>query len=245
MRLYGLIGFPLTHSFSKRYFSEKFAREGITDCRYELFPLREIEELPGLIDAHPGLRGLNVTVPHKKSVIQYLHSTGGIPSGLRACNCIRVREGRLVGYNTDWIGFEKSFTPLLGPEHRNVLVLGQGGAAEAVIFVLEKLGLRYSVVSRVLHGRAQFRYEDLDAGVIETHEVIINTTPVGMYPDAESAPAIPYEAITPRHLLFDLVYNPAQTIFLKKGAGQGAATANGELMLVIQAEESWKIWEGE
>lgn len=242
MRLFGLIGYPLTHSFSKKYFTEKFEKEGLDDCRYELFPIESITELPGLISQHPELEGLNITIPYKKQVLPYLNHTAFIPAGLEACNCILFSEGQLIGYNTDVVGFRESLRPVLRPDQQSALVLGNGGATAAVIFSLQQLGISYHIVSRALQPGSDFTYQDLDQSIIQSHPIIINTTPVGMYPNEEYCPDIPYESINERHLLFDLVYNPAQTLFLRKGAERGATIKNGEDMLLLQAEESWKIW---
>lgn len=242
MRLFGLIGYPLTHSFSKKYFTEKFEKEGLDDCRYELFPIESITELPGLISQHPDLEGLNITIPYKKQVLPYLNHTAFIPAGLEACNCILFSEGQLIGYNTDVVGFRESLRPVLRPDQQSALVLGNGGATAAVIFALQQLGISYHIVSRALQPGSDFTYQDLDQSIIQSHPIIINTTPVGMYPKEEYCPDIPYESIDERHLLFDLVYNPAQTLFLRKGAERGATIKNGEDMLLLQAEESWKIW---
>lgn len=242
MRLFGLIGYPLTHSFSKKYFTEKFEREGLRDCRYELFPIESISDLPGLIRQHPELEGLNITIPYKKQVLTYLDQRDFIPAGLEACNCIHLSEGRLTGYNTDVVGFRESLRPMLRTDQQSALILGNGGATAAVIYALAELGISYHIVSRELQKGSHFTYRDLDAAIIQSHPVIINTTPLGMYPQTDQCPDIPYDAIDERHLLFDLVYNPAQTLFLRKGAERGATIKNGEDMLLIQAEESWKIW---
>lgn len=242
MRLFGLIGYPLSHSFSEKYFTEKFEREGITDCRYELFPIRSIHELKQILKHTPGIEGLNVTVPYKQVVLRYLTSTINIPEGVKACNCIKIQKDSLHGYNTDCIGFEKSFLPLLKPHHKKALVLGNGGSAEAVVFVLKKLGFNFSIVSRAIHDESTFTYKDINDKIIKEHTLIINTTPLGMYPDSNSCPDIPYQSISDKHLLYDLVYNPAKTLFLQKGEVRGAAIKNGEEMLILQAEESWKIW---
>ena len=241
MRLFGLIGYPLTHSFSRRYFTEKFEREGIPGCRYELFPLERIEELPALLAQYPELEGLNVTIPYKKEVLRYL-DTSTLPPGLAACNCIRIRQGRREAYNTDFLGFEKSLVPLLQPQHRQALVLGNGGATEAVVYALRRLGIGFAIVSRALHGGSTLTYDQLTPAIIKTHTLIINTTPLGMHPHTDECPKLPYGSIGTEHLLYDLVYNPAQTLFLQKGKAQGAAVKNGEEMLVLQAEESWSIW---
>jgi shikimate dehydrogenase len=244
MRLFGLIGYPLSHSFSKKYFTEKFAREGIAGCAYELFPLTTINELEDLLSANPQLQGLNVTIPYKQQVLPYVHSREGIPEGMGACNCIRISEGRLYGFNTDTIGFEKSFSPFLRPWHQKALVLGNGGAALAVVHVLKKLAIEYKIVSRQLREGSALTYADLTKETIEEHTVIINTTPLGTYPNIHDCPPIPYDHITQHHFLYDLVYNPERTLFLQKGQERGGQIHNGYDMLVIQAEESWKIWNG-
>jgi shikimate dehydrogenase len=242
MRLFGLIGYPLSHSFSKKYFTEKFEQEGLTDCRYELFPIATINELPGILIKHPELEGLNITVPYKRQVIPFLDSSTNIPAGVNACNCIHIKEGKLVGYNTDVIGFEKSFTPLLKSHHKKALVLGNGGAAAAVVFVLKKLSIDFIIVSRELHSNSSLTYKDINEQVMKECNIIINTTPLGMYPNERSCPSIPYQFISENHLLYDLVYNPAKTLFLQKGEELGATIKNGEEMLMLQAEESWRIW---
>ncbi|MBL7724269.1 MAG: shikimate dehydrogenase [Chitinophagaceae bacterium] len=241
MRLFGLIGYPLSHSFSKKYFSEKFEKDGLVDCRYELFPIKSIHELPQLLRDNPGLEGLNVTIPYKKQVLPFLNSSE-IPSGLEACNCISIKNGNLVGYNTDAIGFEKSLLPYLRPYHTDALILGSGGATEAIVYVLKRLGIKYSVVSRKMKTGSAFIYEELNEDIINQHKLIINTTPLGMYPATNICPAIPYDHISSQHLLFDLTYNPAKTLFLQKGEERGATIINGQEMLLIQAEESWNIW---
>jgi shikimate dehydrogenase len=242
MRLFGLIGHPLTHSYSQKYFTEKFNREGIADCRYELFPLENIDELIPLINSLPELAGLNVTIPYKQQVIPFLQNTEGIPAGLSSCNCIRVEKGYLSGFNTDLIGFEQSIRPLLKLHHQKALILGNGGAAQAVAFVLRKMGIEFHLVGRTIHDGATLTYKQLSKEIIEENKLIINTTPLGMSPDSRSFPGIPYAYIGPEHLLYDLIYNPATTVFLQKGKEQGALIKNGLEMLTIQAEESWKIW---
>ena len=242
MRQFGLIGFPLSHSFSKRFFTEKFEREGLTDCRYDLYPLQSIEELPGLLKKIPALEGLNVTIPCKKQVLPFLNDREGIPSSLDACNCIRIRDGKLTGYNTDIFGFRQSLQPLLQSHHQKALVLGNGGASAAVIHVLRQLKIEFELVSRQLHTGSTCRYSDLTKEMTESHTLIINTTPLGMHPDTESCPDIPYQYLSSKHLLYDLVYNPGITSFMQKGMQKGATVKNGEEMLILQAEESWRIW---
>lgn len=242
MKVYGLIGYPLGHSFSQKYFTEKFLQSGISNCRYDLFPLETINRLPALLQHTPGICGLNITIPHKQNIIPFLDDTTQLPKGLSACNCIKITEGKMVGFNTDIAGFEQSLSPLLKPYHTNALVLGNGGAAEAVKFVLNKLKIQYKVVSRELHSDSQLTYRNLNEKIIEEHLLIINTTPLGTFPNIGESPNIPYQYLTPQHYLFDLVYNPGKTHFLQKGEEKGAIIKNGYEMLVLQAEESWKIW---
>jgi shikimate dehydrogenase len=241
MRLFGLIGFPLTHSFSKKYFTEKFEAENLKDCRYENFQIESIEELPKIISANTSLEGLNVTIPHKESVLKFLHEKNDLVEQVGACNCIKIENGKLKGFNTDVIAFEKSLEKKLKPHHRRAYILGTGGAAKAIEFVLIELGIEYQFVSRN-PSAGQITYEELDDESIESHQLIINTTPVGMYPNISEAPPIPYDSLTPEHFLFDLTYNPEKTLFLQNGEAKGAAIENGYDMLVRQAEESWLIW---
>ena len=240
MKLYGLIGYPLSHSFSKKYFTEKFEKENICDCRYELFSRDSIDRLrEEVLNPHPELCGLNITIPYKKEIIPFLDDLFALP--LPACNCIKISNGKLKGFNTDIVGFEQSFCAKLLPDHAPALVLGTGGAAEAVIFVLQKLGIPYKTVSR--HAApGVVTYTMLTSQMVADHKVIINCSPVGTYPKVEEAPDIPYDTIGAAHYLFDLVYNPAETRFLKEGVKRGATIKNGMDMLAIQAEESWRIW---
>lgn len=241
MRLYGLIGYPLSHSFSKKYFTEKFEREGLKDYQYELFPVSSIEELPQLLEKHPELCGLNVTIPYKEQVLSYLHSENELVKAIRACNCIDIRNGKLKGYNTDVIGFERSLLEQWQPHHKKALILGTGGVSKAVQYIMQKMGLAYRYVSRK-PGVHNYSYEQLTPAIMQEYTLIVNTTPLGMYPNVTEAPPIPYEALTPRHYLFDMVYNPDKTLFLKMGEEKGAAIKNGADMLKIQADESWEIW---
>jgi shikimate dehydrogenase len=240
MRRYGLIGYPLTHSFSQKYFTEKFAQAGVTDCSYENFSLQDISELHTVLQ-QPGLRGLNVTIPYKKQVIDFLTERTQVVNDIGACNCIDIKNGKLTGHNTDVTGFELALKPFLQKHHNKALILGTGGASAAVEYVLTKLGIGFQYVSREASG-GSLSYEMIDALLISTHQLIINTTPLGMYPNTDQSPAIPYELLTPQHHLFDLIYNPDETQFLAKGKLQGATTQNGLEMLIIQAEESWRIW---
>lgn len=241
MKTYGLIGYPLTHSFSQKYFTEKFQREGITDCHYEVYPMQSVDEITGLIKKNPDLRGLNVTIPYKQLILRYLNSTR-IPEGLRACNCIKIKEGKLIGHNTDVAGFERSFLPHLKSHHKTALILGNGGATEAVKFVLQKSDISYKIVSRKIHDGADLTYQDLNEQIINEHKIIINTTPLGTFPNIDDCPDIPYQFLTTGHFLYDLVYNPEKTLFLQRGEACGASIKNGYEMLTLQAEESWRIW---
>jgi shikimate dehydrogenase len=241
MRLFGLIGNPLTHSFSKKFFTEKFEKEGLTDCKYELFSIADINEMKNVLDQHPDLCGLNVTIPYKEQVLSFLDDTDDVVKKVKACNCIIIKNGKLKGYNTDVAGFERSLKKQLLLHHKKALILGTGGAAKAVEFVLQKLGINFNYVSRKPSVN-NYSYNQITPGIIAEHTLIINTTPLGMYPAMNEAPPIPYEALTSDHYLFDLVYNPDKTLFLQMGEERGAAIKNGYEMLVIQAEESWKIW---
>ncbi len=249
MKLFGLIGYPLSHSFSKKYFTEKFDKLGLANHQYELFPLKNIGELPKLIADNPNLVGLNVTIPHKQSIIPFLDELDETAKAVGAVNTIvrlstsKPGEYKLIGYNTDVTGFSQSLKPLLHPHHERALILGTGGAAKAVAYVLKGLGIQYYFVSRERKDLANsLTYDDLNEAVFNACKMVINTTPVGMYPIIEEAPNIPYEHFTAQHLAYDLVYNPTETAFMKKAAAQGAHTVNGLNMLYSQAEAAWKIW---
>jgi shikimate dehydrogenase len=243
MKVYGLIGYPLGHSFSKQYFTEKFAREGITDCVFEAFPITAIEELPALLKANPDLKGLCVTIPYKEQVLKYIDELSEEVKAIGATNSISVRDNKLTAYNTDIAGFRQSFQKSLQPNHTKALVLGTGGASKAVQYVLRQLGITYLVVSRNISTTSGFiRYEDINEALMNEYSIVINCTPVGMWPKENICPDIPYELINSSHYLYDLVYKPEQTLFLQKGKNNGAVTQNGYEMLVIQAEESWRIW---
>jgi len=243
---YGLIGFPLTHSFSKKYFSKKFKREKI-HARYYLFEIESIQEVEKIIQKKD-LCGLNVTIPYKEQIIAYVDELDETAAKIRAVNVLKIThkdiQTRVVGYNTDAIGFEKSIVPHLKPHHTKALVLGSGGAAKAIEYVLHKLGIEITRVSRT-EKPGFITYSSLTQQLISDHTIIINTTPLGTFPDVKTFPDIPYQYITVKHLLYDVVYNPAETLFLKKGKAQGATTINGKKMLIEQAEEAWRIWSSE
>lgn len=241
MKVYGLIGYPLSHSFSKGFFAEKFQQEGIQQCVYENFPLPTIADFPGLLQSQPDLNGLNVTIPYKEAVMPFLDELSPAAASIKAVNCIRFHDGRKIGYNTDVIGFKKSLLPFLQPHHTRALVLGTGGAAKAVMYVLKELGIAYTLVSRTA-GDGVVTYDSLDAAMMAAHTLIVNTSPLGMYPAIDKAPPLLYECLSSQHLLYDLIYNPEKTLFLQKGEARGAAIKNGHEMLILQAEASWDIW---
>jgi shikimate dehydrogenase len=237
---YGLIGFPLTHTFSPAYFAHKFASMGI-DAHYKAYPLTHIDGLQALITGMPTLRGLNVTIPYKESVMPLLHEIDTDAAMVGAVNCIDIKGGRTKGYNTDVIGFRESLLPLLLPFHTQALVLGTGGAAKAVAHVLGKLGINFRTVSRTA-SVDMLNYNDLKATILAQYKLIINCTPVGIYPHLDECPLPSMDGIGPHHLLYDLIYNPLETRLLQYGRELGAATKNGLEMLHLQAEASWDIW---
>ena len=244
MTTYGLIGYPLVHSFSRKYFTEKFAAEGL-DAEYLNFEIPSIGQLPSILQAPPDLRGLNVTIPYKEQVISYLDALDEGARAIGAVNVIRIShsDGRTVlkGYNADVIGFIDSLHPLLRPHHRQALVLGTGGASKAITYGLRQLGITPTLVSRTPR-KGMLAYSDLDEEVMRKYLVIVNCTPVGTYPKVDACPDIPYWLLTPDHLLYDLVYNPEKTLFLQRGEAQGAQIKNGLEMLHRQAEASWDFW---
>lgn len=248
MNLYGLIGFPLTHSFSKKFFTEKFEREGISgDNRYELFEMEDYTDLLDVVEANPDLRGINVTIPHKQNVLNLLDDIDEAAERIGAVNVIKITEDQqLIGFNSDYYGFSLSLEETLEDSGKfvdNALILGDGGAAKAVKVALEDMEIDYKVVSRS-PGEKSISYADLP-DLISSHQLIINATPLGTFPNETTFPDIPYDQLTADHVLFDLVYNPAETVFLQKGKAQGATVVNGHRMLILQAEKSWEIWNEE
>lgn len=241
MKLYGLIGYPLSHSFSKGYFKEKFEREKITDAVYDVFPLERVELFRDLCEREENLAGLNVTIPYKEQIIPFLDELDEEAKAIGAVNTVKFTNGKKIGYNSDSYGFEKSLQPLLKPHHTAALILGTGGASKAVEYVLQKLGISFQYVSRN-KSKSTITYQELDAVRVRHSTLIINCSPVGMHPHTDEAPAIPYSALTVKHLLYDLIYNPEETLFLRYGKMQGAQTKNGLEMLYLQAERSWEIW---
>jgi shikimate dehydrogenase len=241
----GLIGYPLGHSFSKNYYLTKFEKENIDNVHYDTYAIEHIDQFPKIFDQDQTFRGFNVTLPHKQAVIPYLDELSEEASVMKAVNCITIsyKDGKsfLKGYNTDAYGFQKSLEPLLLPNHSQALVLGNGGAAKAVFHSLDQLGIPYKIVSRN-KDTGDLTYEDLDEKLISEHSLIINCSPVGTYPNMDSCPNIPYNGIGKNHLLYDLIYNPEETLFLKKGKERGAVIKNGYEMLLLQAEKNWEIW---
>ncbi len=247
MDKYGLIGYPLIHSFSKSFFNEKFLNENI-DAEYINFEIKNIESVLEVIATNPELKGLNVTIPYKEKVLSFLDYISVEARAIGAVNVIRViHKGDdviLKGYNSDVIGFTKSIEPLLEKFHKKALVLGTGGAAKAISYGLKSLGLETVKVSR-FERPGTIKYSDITPGVVKEYNVIVNCTPSGMYPHYNECPNLPYESMDSRNLLYDLIYNPDETLFLKKGKAQGAITKNGLEMLLLQAFSSWDFWNGE
>lgn len=245
MKKYGLIGNPLGHSFSKGYFNEKFSNENI-DAEYVNFEIPTIDDLPAVIAENKNLCGLNVTIPYKEKVISYLDEVTTDARAIGAVNVIRIErstkgEPRLIGYNSDIVGFTQSIEPMLENHHKKALILGTGGASKAIFHGLKKLGIEAIFVSRRnMAGTVQ--YKDITPEVIQEYNVIVNCTPCGMYPHTDECPDLPYEAITEKNLLYDLIYNPDQTLFMRKGAERGAKVKNGLEMLLLQAFDSWRFW---
>ena len=245
MKTYGLIGFPLGHSFSRRFFTEKFSKENI-EAEYLNFEIPSIEEFPNIISSNPYLKGLNVTIPYKQQVMQFLDALSPEAKAIGAVNVVKVshHDGKvnLTGHNSDVIGFVNSIKPLIKEHHKKALILGTGGASRAIHYGLEKkLGLETLFVSRSKRP-GMITYEDINADTLSEYEVIVNCSPCGMHPHVDECPALPYQFMTDRHLLYDLVYNPEETLFMKKGAAQGANVKNGYEMLILQAIASWEIW---
>lgn len=245
LRTFGLIGYPLSHSFSKKFFSTKFENEHISGCSYELYPIESVDRIRRLTIQHSSLCGLNVTIPHKVTVIPFLDELDDAAAQIGAVNCIAIeRRGDeifLKGYNTDAFGFAESLKPMLTIRHKKALIFGDGGAAKAVKYVMKQLSIPYLVVNRRKAQNA-LTYEDVSAGLLKDYLILVNTTPLGMSPHTESYPPIPYEHLTSGHLAYDLVYNPEETVFLREARLRGASVKNGLEMLHLQAERSWEIW---
>ena len=234
----GLIGYPLSHTFSPSYFAKKFLALGIDDAEYSAYSIDDIDKVNDIFEQ--GVTGLNVTIPYKEQVIPYLDELSEEAKGIGAVNTIKIVNGRKIGYNTDVFGFENSLLEQLqDTKVENALILGSEGASKAVKFVLNKIGINSTIVSRK---KSYLTYNDLDDSIIESNKLIVNTTPLGMYPQIDTCPDIPYAALTEKHFLYDLVYNPEKTLFLMKGESVGSSIKNGNDMLILQAEKSWEIW---
>lgn len=244
MHKYGLLGYPLGHSFSRKFFLDKFEKEGIK-ASFDNYELEDAADMKAAVLAEPDLKGFAITIPHKQNVLALLNETDEAIDKIGAVNCVKIdRSGEgvyLKGYNTDVIGFEESFKEFLQPQHKKALILGTGGASKAVEFVLEKLGIEYDMVSRKKTATS-LCYEDITPELLAERQVVVNTTPLGMYPKVDGVPALPYEAVNANHYFYDLVYNPVETLFLKKAKDQGATVKCGMDMLELQAEANWKIW---
>uniref|UniRef100_UPI0040477D8F shikimate dehydrogenase family protein n=1 Tax=Algoriphagus sp. TaxID=1872435 RepID=UPI0040477D8F len=243
MRKFGLIGFPLGHSFSKKYFTEKFARENRSDCGFELYEFPHVENFRAVIEQEKELEGLSVTIPYKEQIIPYLDALDPACERIGAVNCIRIREGKKTGFNTDYLGFKQSLTTWLGDTIPNALVLGTGGASKAVQQALRDLNVSFLLVSRSKQGE-QLTYQDLKENTtwMKDYPLLINATPLGTFPQVEGMPELPLEQMDNRHLVYDLVYNPARTRLMQECVSRGGRVKNGQDMLELQAEAAWKIW---
>lgn len=243
MNKLGLLGKNISYSFSRAYFKEKFENEKITDTTYDNFDIETIDLFPSIIKNTKDLKGLNVTIPYKEAVLPYLDKINKKAKAIGAVNTIKIsKKGKLIGYNTDCYGFKKTLKPYLKPQHKNALILGTGGASKAIAFTFKELGINFHYVSRTQSEGIKYTYDTLTEDVIRNHQIIINSTPLGTFPNIEDCPNIPYSAITSNHILFDLIYNPEETKFLQLGKQQHAVTINGLNMLKLQAEKAWSIW---
>lgn len=239
---YGLVGRNISYSFSKKYFTDKFTSYHFDNCEYLNFDIPSIKEFPKIISENKGLKGLNVTIPYKLDILPYLDSLSKNAKRIGSVNTILITKNKkLKGYNTDYYGFKKSLEPLLKAHHTKALILGSGGASKGVAFALKKLKIEYDFVSRN-PDEFQIAYDEIDASIFEEYTIIINTTPLGTFPNIEQYPQLDYKLFTKKHIAFDLVYNPEETLFLKQAKEHGAITKNGYEMLVLQAEKSWQIW---
>ena len=239
----GLIGKNISYSFSRNYFENKFKEEVIDDISYENFDIENIDLFPSLIKKNKNIKGFNVTIPYKEAIIPFLDELDDTAKIIGAVNTIKITDQKkLIGYNTDFFGFIESLKPLLKPHHKKALILGTGGASKAIAFSLKTLNIEYVYVSRKTKPNVDFLYDNLTASIVKECQLIINCTPVGTFPNVEDSPNIPYTAITKNHILYDLIYNPNETTFLKQGRLRHATTINGIKMLELQAEKAWSIW---
>lgn len=240
-RLFALVGKNISYSFSRAYFTEKFEKEHISDAEYVNFDLNSVDELPQKLQKNPNIQGMNVTIPYKKEIIPMLAKLDPIAEEIGAVNTIKVTQEGLIGYNTDYFGFGESLKPFLKEHHTKALILGTGGASNAVAYALKMLGISFRFVSRTPK-MGQFSYSDLSSQIVNKYKIIINCTPLGTFPNVEDFPPIPYQFLTSEHLLYDLIYNPERTTFLQKGEKKKAIIINGRKMLELQAEKAWEIW---
>lgn len=241
--LFGLLGKNISYSFSTNYFTKKFDKENIKNTKYVNFDIQSIEEFKSLVSERKNIKGMNVTIPYKQEVIPFLNILDKTAEKIGAVNTIKfTKRGNLKGYNTDVIGFEESIKPLLQNHHKKALILGTGGASKAVAYVFKKNDIKFKYVSRNPQGKKQISYKSLNEEMMKDYSILVNCTPLGTFPNVEAFPNIPYQFITEKHLLFDLIYNPEVTQFLAKGKEKGAVIKNGYDMLVLQAEASWNIW---
>jgi shikimate dehydrogenase len=239
----GLLGKTLAHSFSKQFFTEKFIRENIYNYEYVNFELEDIQNFSKLLEQYPNLIGLNVTIPYKEQVLPFVDECDEIVKEIGAANTLKIsKNGKISAYNTDVFGFTESIKPLLKTHHKNALILGSGGASKAIKYALNKMNIAAIIVSRNPKNSDEISYQDLDENTVKNNQIVVNTTPLGSYPNTETFPCFPYDFIDENYIFYDLVYNPAPTIFLKKANKNGAITINGLKMLHLQAEQSWKIW---
>ncbi len=240
----GLIGYPLSHSFSKKYFDEKFQKLNLSNYNFDVFSFKDVNQFPKLIQENKNLIGLSVTLPHKETIIQFLDELDETAKEIGAVNCIKISNEKLKGYNTDAWGFRQSLRPFLDVNHTKALVFGTGGASKAVAYVLKKLNIDVWFVTRTKNEALlnSFTYQELTPEIVNACKLLVNTTPVGMHPNENECLPLPYSAITPQHLVYDLTYNPTETLFLKKAKEQGALISNGYNMLCFQADEAWRIW---
>tara|TARA_B100000900_G_C20579356_1_gene716793 strand:- start:1273 stop:1995 length:723 start_codon:yes stop_codon:yes gene_type:complete len=238
MRKYGLIGFPLTHSFSESYFQEKFFKEGFSDCQYQNYPINDIKTVKLLLEKEK-LSGFNITIPHKENIIPFLDELSAEANAIGAVNTVVKRDEKWIGHNTDWTGFYESIKPLLKKHHKKALVLGSGGASKAIIYTLKKLNIKPLIISRK---EGYTNYADITKDLLVEHLIIVNCTPLGTFPNTGEYPPIPYELLSKKHLLYDLIYNPSKSRFLTYGKANEANIKNGLEMLRRQAEAAWSIW---
>lgn len=241
MRKFGLIGYPLEHSFSKSFFDKKFGRENIQDAEYENYPLESIDDFPAFIESLPNLVGLNVTLPYKEKIIPYITELDETAKEIGAVNTIKFLDGKLIGFNTDAWGFAKSLLSMANPKMKKAIIIGDGGASKAIKYVLNRIGIEYVIVNRTKTDDV-LTFEELTDELISSIQLIVQTTPLGTFPNINEMPSIPLNSINSNHIAFDLIYNPEETLFLKLMRERGAQTKNGLEMLQAQAQEAWKIW---